>query len=383
MAPAGNRDRSWKLFTLLEQFGALTGSPEAPQITSLGRWTAAALRAELPKTIEPELAEPELLTRLAAAGDETEVWRAVQPWLAERAALHAAQALLGAAVGAAPAQRLAAVTVADALGEEVLPAWRQMLGAPDAGPHARAALALWDQGPGRDPDDARWLVVEDAVAALTVSGPDEALCCLLEGIPGADLDERIADAGASGHPQADVVVQALRTFLASGVSRTVDHVFQLKVVLTGWRPSIWRRVLMPATDHLADLHRVIQVLFGWDGDHLHAFAVGQRQYSDPFYPLERMGDEYGARLRAVLTPTIKKIKYTYDFGADWQHEILLEKVVPRRPEQVYPWCVAFAGDSPVEYPRRGSCSREDRSMWRRSTAGSRPGPPPARRGRRR
>lgn len=350
LAPAGNRDRGWKLFTLLEQFGALTGSPEAPQITSLGRWTAAALQAELPKTIEPELAEPELLTRLAAAGDETEVWRAVQPWLVERAPLHAARALLGAAVGAAPAERLAAVTVADALGEEVLPAWREMLGAPDVGPHARAALALWDQGPGRDPDDARWLVVEDAVAALTVSGPDEALCCLLDGIPGADLHERIADAGASGHPQADVAVQALGTFLASGVSRTVDQVFQLKVVLTGWRPSIWRRVLMPATHHLAELHRVIQVLFGWNGDHLHAFAVGQREYSDPFYPLERMGDEYGARLRSVFTPTIKKIEYRYDFGADWQHEILLEKVLPRGPEQVYPCCVAFAGESPGEYP---------------------------------
>ena len=39
----------------------------------------------------------------------------------------------------------------------------------------------------------------------------------------------------------------------------------------------------------------------------------------------------------------------YDFGADWEHEIRLEKTVSRDHSQQYPVCVAFNGDSPVEY----------------------------------
>jgi Plasmid pRiA4b ORF-3-like protein len=56
----------------------------------------------------------------------------------------------------------------------------------------------------------------------------------------------------------------------------------------------------------------------------------------------------GIRIRDVLTPGAK-IGYTYDFGADWEHEITLEQTIPRDPGQDYPVCVAFRGDSPVEY----------------------------------
>jgi Plasmid pRiA4b ORF-3-like protein len=93
------------------------------------------------------------------------------------------------------------------------------------------------------------------------------------------------------------------------------------------------------------------VLFGWGGDHLHDFEVGPRRYSDPFYPMDGAGDEYAARLRAVLSPAVKQIRYTYDFGAYWQHTIVFEKLVHRTPGQAYPCCVAFSGDSPEEYPQ--------------------------------
>jgi hypothetical protein len=56
----------------------------------------------------------------------------------------------------------------------------------------------------------------------------------------------------------------------------------------------------------------------------------------------------GIRIRDVLTPGAK-IGYTYDFGADWEHEITLEQMAPGDPGQDYPVCVAFGGDSPVEY----------------------------------
>ena len=54
----------------------------------------------------------------------------------------------------------------------------------------------------------------------------------------------------------------------------------------------------------------------------------------------------GLPATAMATETIT---YTYDFGADWEHAITLEKTVPRDDSQQYPVCVAFNGDSPVEY----------------------------------
>jgi hypothetical protein len=41
--------------------------------------------------------------------------------------------------------------------------------------------------------------------------------------------------------------------------------------------------------------------------------------------------------------------YTYQLGACWEHEITLVTTAPRDHSQDYPVCVAFRGDSPVEY----------------------------------
>ena len=50
----------------------------------------------------------------------------------------------------------------------------------------------------------------------------------------------------------------------------------------------------------------------------------------------------------MLTPG-GKIRYTYDLGASWEHEITMEQMLPRDPGQGYPVCVAHKGDSPAEY----------------------------------
>ena len=64
--------------------------------------------------------------------------------------------------------------------------------------------------------------------------------------------------------------------------------------------------------------------------------------------LEETGDEEAVRVRDAMAPS-GSIAYTYDLGACWEHEITLEKTLPRDHSQDYPVCVAFRGDSPVEY----------------------------------
>ena len=51
-------------------------------------------------------------------------------------------------------------------------------------------------------------------------------------------------------------------------SAPVPSVYQLRVVVRGVSPLIWRRLLIPADTTIAGLHAVLQIAFGWNGDHL-------------------------------------------------------------------------------------------------------------------
>ncbi len=48
---------------------------------------------------------------------------------------------------------------------------------------------------------------------------------------------------------------------------------QVKVWLLGISPMAWRRVLVPSTCTLHELHGVIQVVMGWEGIHLYQFCL--------------------------------------------------------------------------------------------------------------
>jgi hypothetical protein len=168
-------------------------------------------------------------------------------------------------------------------------------------------------------------------------------------MPGTDLDTCLAEVRATGHPDAAALSRAVAAFAASGAPRSIDQVADLKVSLADSRPPIWRRVRLPVVATLGDLHNVIRVLFGWDDDHLHVFQAGRKQYSDPLMDLDGTRNEDAIRLRDAMARNSGKISYTYDLGACWEHEITLEQTLLGEPDQDYPVCVVYKGDSPVEY----------------------------------
>ena len=55
-------------------------------------------------------------------------------------------------------------------------------------------------------------------------------------------------------------------------------VYQLRVVVHGISPLIWRRLLVPDQATIAGLHAIVQTAFGWSGEHLHSFTVHGAQY---------------------------------------------------------------------------------------------------------
>ncbi len=129
-------------------------------------------------------------------------------------------------------------------------------------------------------------------------------------------------------------------------------VFQLKVTIKGIRPPIWRRLQVPGEATLADLHDILQTAFGWENAHLHQFVIGGAFFgvSDPMGGMwdEEMTDERRTSLRDAVGVRLKKFVYEYDFGDDWIHDIVVEKVLAPEAGVAYPRCLAGKRAGPPE-----------------------------------
>ena len=109
------------------------------------------------------------------------------------------------------------------------------------------------------------------------------------------------------------------------------EVYQLKIVLAGTQPPVWRRVQVPGNVSLARLHKVIQLCMGWSGTHMHHFVVGRECYAPPAKGDDRGAaqviDEARVKLGDLKVKIKKSFLYEYDFGDSWQHVIHVEKVI--------------------------------------------------------
>ena len=129
-------------------------------------------------------------------------------------------------------------------------------------------------------------------------------------------------------------------------------IHQLKVTIKHIRPPVWRRLQVPGNITLAALHNVLQTAFGWTDSHLHQFVIGGAYYGVPDPEDALWGapviDERRARLRDVVGRGAKTFVYEYDFGDGWEHQIAVEKVLPREQGVAYPRCVAGRRACPPE-----------------------------------
>ena len=126
-------------------------------------------------------------------------------------------------------------------------------------------------------------------------------------------------------------------------------IVQIKVKLLGvTKPPVWRRVQLRADTRLDQLHEILQAALGWENYHLHAFSFAEEEFGprDPELGLD-FSDERRVTL-GELTDLGARFRYTYDFGDNWEHEILVEDLLDPDPETHYPILVAAKGACPPE-----------------------------------
>jgi hypothetical protein len=116
----------------------------------------------------------------------------------------------------------------------------------------------------------------------------------------------------------------------------------LRIELQDIEPLIWRRVSVPASMSLKTLHSVIQAAMGWLDCHLWEFEANGRKYS-LLIPddLDWNKQITNAATTKLSADSVRQLNYLYDFGDNWQHWIVVEKLTPADTNQI---CPQFLGD---------------------------------------
>ncbi|HSN38292.1 MAG TPA: plasmid pRiA4b ORF-3 family protein [Arthrobacter sp.] len=132
--------------------------------------------------------------------------------------------------------------------------------------------------------------------------------------------------------------------------------YDLRVSIQDTEPEIWRRLLVPETITVPDLHRVLQAAFGWENRHLFGIRgvdrLGRpRDIIGPDEAAEETGAEpaSGVVLFELLDAQQtgpSTLEYEYDFGDAWTH--VIEVMGPAELPAGAVHCVGGANRGPVE-----------------------------------
>lgn len=136
--------------------------------------------------------------------------------------------------------------------------------------------------------------------------------------------------------------------------RAIDsftEIATVRIELKDSAPPIWRVVEVPTSITLKVLHDIVQAAMGWLDYHLWELVIDGHTYGLP------MDDDWGTvprkvaartRLRDVLASGTTRIDYTYDFGANWEHNLIVSEVRSGDPGTAYPRFIEGERDCPPE-----------------------------------
>ncbi|NUO81102.1 plasmid pRiA4b ORF-3 family protein [candidate division KSB1 bacterium] len=142
----------------------------------------------------------------------------------------------------------------------------------------------------------------------------------------------------------------LRNTLPREIPQTTRGNFIFKVSVA---PKIWRVLALSSKHTLHDLHRMIQSAFKFDDDHLYAFYMDNKWYSENRFEDPRgsegpFADE--AELGELGLTAPQTFLYHFDFGDDWRFEVQLLEIKTDEKLLKQPRLLETHGKAPEQYP---------------------------------
>ena len=124
--------------------------------------------------------------------------------------------------------------------------------------------------------------------------------------------------------------------------------YEIKVSIRDTHPPVWRRLQIPEGITFHELNAIIQLAFDWCGYHAYNFEVGATLHDmGMFIELPELDDGWGdyeaknSKKEKIdkYFKDYKRMKYTYDFGDDWIHDIIIEKTIETDNKLTKPICI--------------------------------------------
>lgn len=118
---------------------------------------------------------------------------------------------------------------------------------------------------------------------------------------------------------------------------------------------------------LSHLHHILQATMGWTDAHLHQFAIEGCHYGppEPGEDDDTLLDERKVRLGKILVPGLS-FEYQYDFGDNWIHRLLVEKIIPVQDPPTFSHAESGKGACPPEDCGGPDSYQRFLSRWRKN-----------------
>src|SRR5215468_2504370 len=102
----------------------------------------------------------------------------------------------------------------------------------------------------------------------------------------------------------------------------------IRIEIDDVTPAVIRRIEVPVTIRLDDLHFVLQIAIGWQNCHPFEFRLGDRAWGLVDRDLEENPLPAEAATLADIFALGRTFAYAYVLGDDWRHTVTIESVAP-------------------------------------------------------
>jgi Plasmid pRiA4b ORF-3-like protein len=110
----------------------------------------------------------------------------------------------------------------------------------------------------------------------------------------------------------------------------------LRVSLRDVEPEVWRRVVVASEMPSPNFATALELAMGWGSTHLHLFAVGGVLFGNTDHDAPHLISEKAAKVTHLLPREQSSLRWDYDFGDGWEHDVVVEAIEPLNPKTQYP-----------------------------------------------